>query len=141
MHLCPPPNPRLVSTSPTSSPHLPPLRFTSLAAVTFGGWVKILSLPSTTTYDPSSPNYSGVRHVISSDANGLLKGRAIVVEEGRTFSVTTGSKTVDPTSHSPNLAVYSPLTAKAAPHMWTFVAAVYNAKTEKASIYVDGEVS
>ena len=53
----------------------------------------------------------------------------------------TGSSTVDPTSHSPNPSVYSPLTSPAVPHKWTFVAAVYNAKIEKASIYVDGEVS
>lgn len=33
------------------------------SSVTFGGWVKIISLPSATTYDPNSPNYSGVRHV------------------------------------------------------------------------------
>jgi len=102
-------------------------------SVTFGGWVKLLSLPTSHSYDPTvgSPNYSGVRHVISSDSFGLLKGRAIVVEEGRNFAVTTGANNVDPSSHSQNPAVYSPLTTAAEEHKWTFVAAVYDAKVEK----------
>ena len=103
----------------------------SHSVITFGGWVKIESLPATTTYDatPSAANFAGVRHAISADVNGLLKNRAIVVEEGGNFAIVTGSSIADPSSKSANPSLFSPLvTKKLTPSKWTFVAATYDAK-------------
>ena len=67
----------------------------------------------------------------------LLKSRGIVVEEGGSFGLITSSP--DPSSTSPNPAIFSRATTPLSKFKWTFVAAVYDGESRTAGLYVDGE--